>query len=52
MTTPNFRTIICAVVSAATLLALLPAQVQTGSPQQTLNQYIPDLQNSPRRNEI
>jgi membrane protein implicated in regulation of membrane protease activity len=45
--TPNLRAVICAVVSVAMLLALLPAQAQTGSPQDTLNQYISDLQKNP-----
>jgi tetratricopeptide (TPR) repeat protein len=45
--TPNLRAVICAVVSAAILLAWLPAKAQTGSPQETLNQYISDLQKNP-----
>jgi len=50
--TPNFRAIICAVVSAAVLLALIPAQAQTGGSQETLNQYIADLQKNPDDNAI
>jgi tetratricopeptide (TPR) repeat protein len=45
--TPNPRAVICAVVSAAVLIALLQVQAQTGSPQETLNQYISDLQKNP-----
>jgi tetratricopeptide (TPR) repeat protein len=45
--TPNCRTIIYAVVSAATLFASLPAQAQTGSPQDTLSQYVSNLQKNP-----
>lgn len=36
-----------ALLLAATLLALLPAQAQTSSPQETLNQYISDIQKNP-----
>ena len=45
--TPNPRAVICAVVSAAVLIALLPVEAQTGSPQDTLSQYIADLQKNP-----
>ena len=43
--TPNCKTVICAIVSTAMFLALIPAQAQT--PQQILIQYIYDLQKNP-----
>jgi len=49
-TTPNLRAVICAVVSAAVLIALLPVQAQ--SPQEILNQYISDLQKNPNDNAL
>jgi hypothetical protein len=44
-------TIIFAISSAAPLLALLPVQAQTGSPQKNLQQYISGLHNFPRGSE-
>jgi tetratricopeptide (TPR) repeat protein len=50
--TLNLRTAICAVAFAATLLSLLPAQAQTVSPQDTLNQYVTDLQKNPNDSDL
>ena len=47
---PNLKTIIYAVVSAAMLLASLPAQAQ--SPQDTFKQYVADLQKNPNDNAL
>jgi tetratricopeptide (TPR) repeat protein len=49
---PNLRAVICAVVFAATILALLPAQAQTGNPQGMLSQYISELQKNPNDNAL
>jgi tetratricopeptide (TPR) repeat protein len=45
--TLNFKAVICAVVFAAMILALFPVQAQTGSSQDTLNQFVSDLQRNP-----
>ena len=45
--TQNIRTVICVVASVVILLSLLPVQAQTGSPQDTLAQYVADLQKTP-----
>lgn len=50
--TSSLRAVFCAAITTMMLITLLPAQAQTLSAQDSLNQYISDLRKNPNDNEL